>query len=75
MDRRGPRALIPGSCRFPQIDSLLTFFFFSAAGSAAWIDGAASPSPLSRFLSLLLISAPINQGPPLPPRPSASSPP
>lgn len=57
----GPRALIPSSCRFPQIDSLLTFF--SAAGSAAQIDGAASPAPLS-FLSLLLISAPINQPPP-----------
>lgn len=56
----GPRALIPSSCRFPQIDSLLTFF--SAAGSAAQIDGAASPAPLS-FLSLLLISTPINQPP------------
>lgn len=39
----GPRALIPSSCRSPQIDSLLTFF--SAAGSAAQIDGAASPLP------------------------------
>lgn len=54
----------PQQLPFPS-DRFPSRFFFSAAGSTAWIDGAASPSPLS-FLSLLLISAPINQ-PPFPP--------
>ena len=52
-----PRLLPFPSDRFP------SHFFFSAAGSTARIDGAAFPAPLS-FLSLLLISAPINQAPP-----------
>lgn len=46
---------------FPS-DRFPSHFFFSAAGSTARIDGAAFPAPLS-FLSLLLISAPINQPP------------
>lgn len=57
-DSNRQQLLFP-SDRFP------SHFFFSAAGSTARIDGAASPTPLS-FLSLLLISALINQPPTFP---------
>lgn len=60
----GPRAVIPGSCRFPQIDSLLTFFFPCCwfRGSDRW---SRLPRPSKFPLSWLLISAPINQPPTL----------
>lgn len=52
----------PQQLQFPS-DRFPSHFFFSCWFHGSRIDGAASPAPLS-FLSLLLISAPINQPPP-----------